>query len=289
MFIQPYQLEELQFAWCYRVYYRWQTHRARPQPALRGLDRETLDSMLQPYDIHVLEASSSETDVKVLVSLLPTETVAACAGKMKGRVSKWLREQLDPRQPAKEKLLSRGYFACTTGKSTAAAVDQYLDNQGEHHGYASRVRPPVFVERYPLTSADEGRLCANHAVTILQFHVVLATWKRKGVFGQAAAEATADGWRRMQGQHQMAIEKVSFVPDHAHVAVRAHPSRSPAEIVVALMNSSQERMWGDFSEPVIRAGVERLWQASAYIGSYGDLESAKIGAYVRRWEQDEGH
>jgi REP element-mobilizing transposase RayT len=288
MLIHPYQLEELQFGWCYRVYYRWQTHRVRPQPALRRLDRETLDVMLQPYGIHILEASSGETDVKVLVSLLPTETVAACAGKMKGRVSKWLREQHDLRQPPREKLLSRGYFAGTTGKSTADAVNQYLDDQGEHHGYASRVRPPAFVQRYPLTSADEQRLSANHAVTVLQFHVVLATWKRKGVFGQAAAEATADGWRRMEAQHQMVIEKVSFVPDHAHVAVRTHPSQSPAEIVLALMNSSQERMWSDFSDSVIRAGVERLWQASAYIGSYGDLESTKIGAYVRRWEQDEG-
>lgn len=288
MFIQPYQLEELQIAWCYRLYYRWQTHRARPQPELRGLDREMLDSILQPYGIHILEASSSETDAKVLASLLPTETAAACAGKMKGRVSKWLREQIGHQQAPKEKLLSRGYFACTTGESTAEAVSHYLDNQGEHHGYASRVRPPVFVRRYPLTSTDEQRLSANHAATVLRFHVVLATWRRKGVFAQAAAEAMAHGWREIQAQHRMVIEKVSFVPDHAHVAVRVHPSQSPGEIVAALMNASQERMWSDFSDSVIRAGVERLCQASAYIGSYGDLESAKIGAYVRKWEQGEG-
>jgi len=288
MFVQPYQLEELRFAWCYRVYYRWQTHRARPQPALHGLDQKTLDSMLQPYDIHILEASSSETDVKVLTSLLPSETVAACAGKMKGRVSKWLGERRDLRQPSNQKRLSRGYFACTTGRSTADAVNRYLGNQGEHHGYASRVRPPVFVLQYPLTFEDEQRLRANHAVTVLQFHVVLSTWRRKGVFAGAAAEATADAWRRIQGRYQMAIEKVSFVPDHVHVAVRAHPSRAPAEITVALMNESQDLMWGSFSDSVIRAGVERLWQASAYIGSYGNLESAKIGAYVRRWKQGEG-
>ncbi|MBC8873000.1 MAG: IS200/IS605 family transposase [Planctomycetes bacterium] len=288
MFIQPYQLEELRFAWCYRVYYRWQTHRARPQPALRGLDQKTLDSMLQPYDIHILEACSSETDVKVLISLLPSETVAACAGKMKGRVSKWLGERRDLRQPSNQKRLSRGYFACTTGKSTAEAVNRYLDQQSEHHGYAARVRPPMFVRQYPITVEDEQRLSANRAMSVLQYHVVLSTWKRKGVFARAAAESMANAWRRIQGRYQMAIEKVSFVPDHVHVAVRAHPSQSPAEIAVALMNSSQDLMWSSFSDSVIRAGVERLWQASAYIGTYGNLESAKISAYVRRWKQGEG-
>ena len=84
----------------------------------------------------------------------------------------------------------------------------------------------------------------------------------------------------------MFIDKVSFVPDHVHLAVRTHPSLSPAEVVVALMNASQELMWKDFANLVIRGARERLWQPSAYIGSYGDLESAKIAAYVRKWEAD---
>ena len=219
MFIQPYQLDELQFAWCHRVYYRWQTHRTQPQPALRGLGQQTLCSILRPYGIHILEMSASDTDVKVLASLLPSETAAACAGKMKGRVSKWLGEQGDPRQSTNQKRLSRGYFACTTGKSTADAVNRYLAKQGEHHGYASRVRPPEFVRQYAITVEDEQRLHANHAVTVLQYHIVLSTWKRKGVFVRATAEATADAWRRIQGRYQMSIEKVSFVPDHVHLAV----------------------------------------------------------------------
>lgn len=82
----------------------------------------------------------------------------------------------------------------------------------------------------------------------------------------------------------MFIEKVSFVPDHVHLAVQTHPSLSPANLVVALMNASEELMWKDFSHSVIQARLERLWQPGAYIGSYGDIESAKIGAYVRKWE-----
>jgi REP element-mobilizing transposase RayT len=258
------------------------------QPALSRLDRKTLDSLLQEYGVHILETSASQSDVKVLASLLPAETVAAGASKMKGRVSKWLRGQ--SKLPQAQKLLSRGYFACTTGTSTEQAVLAYPEGQGEHHGYMSRPLPPVFVASYSMTPEDEQRLSASHAVTVLQFHVVLSTWRRKGVFDRRAGEATADCWRQVQGQCPMFIEKVSFVPDHAHVAVRTHPGLSPAMVVVTLMNAAQELIWKDFANSVIRGRVERLWQPSTYIGSYGDLESAKIAAYVRKWETaDEDH
>ena len=85
----------------------------------------------------------------------------------------------------------------------------------------------------------------------------------------------------------MHVEKVSFVPDHVHLAVRTHPTQSPGAIIVALMNAAQELMWTEFADSVIQARVERLWQPGAYLGSYGDLESAKIAAYVRRWEEAE--
>lgn len=283
MVIQPYRLEELTFAWCYRVYYRWQTYRTGAQAVLAELDTITLDAMLQPYGIRVLEATAGETDVRMFASLPPVETVAACAGKAKGRVSKWLRERLALQEPAK--LLSRGYFACTAGKSTVTAVEGYLDRQAEHHGYASRAKPPVFVQQYPLTAADEQRLAAQHAATNLRFHVVLATWRRKGVFGRVEGEAVATRWRAMQSELAMALEKVSFVSDHVHLAIRVHPKVSPANLVVGLMNAAQELCWKQYDESVIRAGVVRLWQPSAYLGAYGELASVEVSAYVRRWEQ----
>jgi REP element-mobilizing transposase RayT len=204
---------------------------------------------------------------------------------MKGRVSKWLHGQV--KLTEEQKLLSRGYFACTTGTSTAQAVDAYLEGQGKHHGYASRPRPPVFVARYPLTPAAEDRLTASHATTILRFHLVLSTWRRKGVFGRPAAEAIAARWRHTDEQFPAFIEKVSFVPDHVHLAVRTHPSVSPAALILALMNASQELMWDDYADSAIQAEARRLWQAGAYVGSYGNLESPKIAAYVRKWEHSD--
>ncbi len=73
--------------------------------------------------------------------------------------------------------------------------------------------------------------------------------------------------------------KVSFVPDHAHVALRAHPAVSPGDIAIELMNSAQEEIRG----ALIPARVERLWQPSLYIGSYGDLASPQIRKYIEQW------
>ena len=76
---------------------------------------------------------------------------------------------------------------------------------------------------------------------------------------------------------------------HLYHAYEMQPDaavRRIANMVVAWMNAAQELSWSDFPESVIRAGVERLWQPSAYIGAYGQLESAKIAAYVRKWEDE---
>jgi REP element-mobilizing transposase RayT len=285
MLLQPYQSEELSFAWCYRVYYRWRTHRRKPIAVLPELTAETLGGLIQPYGIHLLELATDAIDVRALVSLAPTESVSVAASKMKGRVSKWLSEQLAGAEPAKS--LARGYFAITSGPSTADEINAYLECQGEHHGYADRVRPPVFVRSYAATSETESVLRADHAVTRLRFHIVLATWRRRGVFGEASAAVISDRWQELQADLRVRVDKVSFVPDHVHVALTVHPAVAPANVVVAMMNAGQEIMWEQFERDVIQAGVERLWQPSAYIGSSGDLTSPAVSAYVSQWERDE--
>ena len=175
MLMQPYQSDELTFAWCYRVYYRWRTHRRKPNSNLSKLTAETLSDLLQPYGIHLLELAADTIDIRALVS---------------------------------------------------------------------------------------------------------------GVFGQASAKAVSDRWLQLQNNLRLRFEKVSFVPDHVHVAVMLHPAVDPAAVVVALMNAGQEVLWSQFDRDVIQAGAQRLWQPSAYVGSFGDLTSNAISAYVARWERD---
>src|SRR6185503_7292474 len=100
-------------------------------------------------------------------------------------------------------------------------------------------------------------------------------------FGSEQGRAVSDEWRRLQLSLSVFIRKVSFLPDHVHVAVRLHPSIAPAELVVKLMNSAQEVM----SNELLRLGLDRLWQSSVYIGSYGDLASSQIKKYIDEWKK----
>jgi REP element-mobilizing transposase RayT len=275
MFIQPYSRDELSFAYCYRVYLRWQTHRKRPSTALAKLDCATLNDLASEYQIHVLEFASDTSDLLVEVSLVPTETISGCASKLKGRVSKWLREQLGLKEAAN--LLGVGYFACTVGKSTSREVEKYLSSQSEHHGYAARILPPVYVKKY---SHDVTGVSPRHAVVMAQFHIVLATSGRRGMFGSGEGRRIAEEWLKIQDRLRVALIKVSFVPDHVHVALRVHPAVSPADTVIELMNAAQEVM----KQELASAGLNRLWQPSAYVGSYGDLAGPQVRSYIENWK-----
>lgn len=216
-------------------------------------------------------------EVRCIVSLQPVETISGCASKVKGRVSKWLREKLNVTdlQP----ILSKGYFASTTGKTRSRVVEHYLSLQSEHHGYSNRLLPPIFVNQYPLTDEDETRVSPHHAMVIAKFHLVFSTTWRRGIIGSSQGRKIATIWLRLQQELQIALIKVSFVPDHVHVALRSHPSVSPAHIAAGLMNSAQQVM----EIEMIEAGVNRLWMNSAYVGSYGDLASPQIRKFMERW------
>jgi len=281
MNLYTYQPHEIKFAYCYRVYFSLRTYRRRSFPHLTKLQRAELDALARPYNIRVLECVTNNTDLRCILSLNPLETISSCASKVKGRISKWLREELNltDLQP----LLSKGYFACTTGKTRSRVIERYLSLQGEHHGYTNRVLPPIFVDQYQLSAEDEHRISPHHAMVIAKFHLVFSTTWRRGIFGSAQGGRIARVWLNIQQELRIALIKVSFVPDHVHVALRSHPSVSPASIAAGLMNSAQQVVVRE----MIQARVNRLWMNSAYVGSYGDLSSAQIRKFIERWSSEE--
>ncbi len=282
MQVADYRLEELHFAYAYHAFLHWRTHRRTPYPQLANLDKGTLSTLVDPLGLRILEWDSQPTECRVLASLRPAEPLSACASKLKGRVSKWLRQRLGLEESTN--LLARGYFACTSGGTTGERVEAYLDAQSDHHGYSQRVVPPVYVKTYQPDVEARPWWHAEHACTHLQFHIVLATAGRRGVFGNDEGLAIADRWAELQRAQRFALRKVSFVPDHVHVALWLHPAMAPASAVLALMNESQQLMACRFADELIRARLGRLWQPSAYLGSYGDLATPQIQAYIRRWQ-----
>ena len=282
MFLPPVIPSNLHLAFTYKVYLRWHTHRLRPLPALAELSLAEAQEFAAPAGIRILELRADERNLLVLVSLLPTESVSVCASKLKGRLSKWLRMRSGLSEA--ESLLGRGYFACTSGHNTKADVTGYLDKQPAHHGYARRVLPPVFIKEWAPAPADDERLNPAHAMAALQFHVVLAVANRHGVFGDESGPVIAEDWRILGKEEKFFLLKVSFVPDHIHVAVRTHPAVVPVELVAKLMNAAQERMLREFPEHLIQAELSRLWPDGAYVGGYGDITAGRVQGYMRKWE-----
>ncbi len=281
MRIQPFDPYELRFAYAYHVYFRWQTWRGRPIERLAKFDRLALQQMADEFNIQILETESSATDLVSLLSLRPSDSASVVASKLKARLSKWLGNRSLGDTPAHS--LKHGYFACTSGKSTATQVEQYLETQGTHHGYEYHARQPVYVQQWPPTDESTESLAAYHASTHLHFHIVLATTNRNGIFTAEAGKSVAAHWRETERDSKFLLHKISFLPDHVHLAVKVHPSVVPAELILKLMNTSQELMFHKFSNLVIQAKVERLWHPCAYLGSYGDLASPMIQKYIRRW------
>ena len=161
------------------------------------------------------------------------------------------------------------------------SIEDYLNKQSEHHGYLERARPPVFVQSFKYNEEELRELATDHASTWLRYHIVLATWNRHGVFTDETAQSVTEGWRELR--QGFLIDKVSFVPDHVHIALTTHPTQSPISVVGTLMNSAQELVWNRYSNVAIQSAVERLWQSGAYIGSFGALSGKAIKAYMYRW------
>ena len=282
MQMQPYELDELEFAYCSHVYYRWHTHWRKAQPGLARITPCQIQA--ERPDVHILELESSESELALLASLRPSDSVSSAASKLKGGTSKIVR-QMD-KIDSREKILGEGYFACTTGPRTSEELNRYLDQQGQHHGYNKRANPPVYVRTWPAPNLHD--LQANRSRTVVRWHFVFSTWDRKGTFTAEAAEATLDRWEDLLSRVRFRFLKASFVPDHIHLAIQTHPAVVPAQLVPEFLNSSQDLMLEQFDDLIIRTGYPRVWKPSAYIGTVGDLANGQIQAYLRNWGRREG-
>jgi REP element-mobilizing transposase RayT len=210
---------------CY-LYFRWDTYRRRPVPALEQLSGELLEAV-HP-EIHILEQTAPKQDVALMTSLQPTDSASTAASKLKGAASKTLRELEGLDHPTT--ILAGGYFAATVGDNTSAELDCYLEHQSEHHGYASRVNPPVWLQTWTLSESDLAALQTAHAVTTLRWHFVFSTWNRQGVFTRQAGQDLAECWQHHSADWRIRLQKISTlrVPDRRQVACRSEPSRRTA-------------------------------------------------------------
>jgi putative transposase len=271
MFLTPYEALE----WAYQLHYHicFRTHRRRQFFAADTGDLS--DTFRRLYDVHgyhELEMKLRPSDVQLLLSLRPDHTISDVLKKLKGRSSAVLCKQLDISPP----LWARGYLARTSGKVRLEAVQDYLEKQSEHHGYDRRPLPPVFRFRNP----EPTNLSVAHAVFDLKYHLVLSTRFRQCVFDSKLGEALVNYWLSVAQRREFALDQATLLPDHIHMLVRTTPKMSIQECALLLMNNGQHFVAKHWASRLIEAGIDQLWQPSAYAGSCGDLPTALLKSFL---------
>src|SRR5262245_16779672 len=168
--------------WAYQLHYyvcfrtRWRHVRfAKPNEA--ELLSRILSEVCSRHQYHLLRHKVFADHLRCLLSLRPDQSISQTVNKLKSNLSREFCAEFRITAP----LWATGYLARSIGKVRIQAVKLYLDQQSEHHGYASRVRPPVF--RFRETEAVA--LSSAHCAFDLAHHLVLATQYRRGVFDSA--------------------------------------------------------------------------------------------------------
>ncbi len=163
--------------WAYQLHYYlcFRTHRRRQ--AFVSNDsflKELITEICGKHEYHLLEHQIYPDQLRSLVSLRPDQSVAKTIQTLKSNSSREWGKRFNSPPP----LWATGYLARSVGDVRISAVRKYLDDQPIHHGYATRLRPPVF--RYRTTAPKS--LFASHACFDLNHHLVFATSWRKGIF-----------------------------------------------------------------------------------------------------------
>lgn len=276
MFLTPYT----HLTWAYQLHYHlcFRTHRRRPVFSNRKqLLVETLDSVCAQHGYHGLSRKARPSDVQLILSLRPDDRISTVLKRVKGESSRVICRELGLQPP----LWAVGYLARSTGRATARAVKAYLERQIEHHGYNDRWLSPVFRFR----AAVPKGLAVAHASFELKHHLVLATKFRRGVFDSKVGQALVHYWLRVAAKRRFALDQASVLPDHVHLIVRITPKMSIEECALLLMNNGQHFVGTRYPQRLIEAGIDQLWQASAYAGTCGELSTALLKSFLQRQDQ----
>jgi putative transposase len=268
-------------SWAYQLHYYLCFRTRRCRSVFNIPERvEALDAALREvcerHEYHLLESKVYPDHLRCLLSLRPAQAISGVIQTIKANSARLFNAQFALAPP----LWGRGYLARSVGRVRLKIVKEYIHGQAEHHGYETRVRPPV--SRY---SAEEpAALTAAHASFDLNHHLVFATRYRRGVFDSALGASLLQYWRRVAAARGFAVDRATIVPDHTHLLVRIAPKMSIEECALSLLNNGQYFVREQAPETLIQAKIEQLWQASAYAGTTGTFTTALVKAFLSERE-----
>jgi putative transposase len=262
--------------WAYQLHYylSFRTYRRRAHfadPVCAEKLAEIVAEICQRHDYHVPESKTQADHFRGLLSLRPAHDLSTVVGKIKANAARECGRQLHLAAP----LWARGYLARSVGRVQLSAVKHYIEQQAEHHGYSQRPRPPVYRYRAEHPSV----LSAAHTCFELNHHLVVSTRSRAAVFDSVMGQALGGYWLKVAAKYGFAIDRLTVVPDHAHLLVRTVPKLSVETCVLALLNNG-EYFISQHYPAALNEGIAQLWQAAAYVGTCGEVSTALVKAWL---------
>ncbi len=251
-------------SWAYQLHY-YLCFRTRSRNALMSPKLiDTLNEICDRHNYNVLRLKTYPDHLRCLLCLQPTQKISKVISTLKANSS------------PEPDFWQRGYLARSVGNVRIATVKEYIEQQSTHHGYNSRLLPPVFSYRadQPLT------LTAQHASFELNHHLAFATRYRVGVFDSRLGEMLSRYWLTVASKRGFAIDRISVVPDHIHLLVRTIPRMSIEECALSLLNNGQYFVSKHEPKAIVRAGIDGLWQPSAYAGTTGKVTTALLKEFL---------
>jgi putative transposase len=177
-------------------------------------------------------------------------------------------------------LWQRGFFGETIGRIDRCVVEQYIETQDAHHGYASRLWSPVVKFRAPVE--EHWRFHSLHTWARLHYHVVLVTQYRRVWFDNTVGQRLVGYFRRVAERKGYLLWRMSVLPDHVHLLLRLPPQMSIGEVVENLMNNSYYFLTPEVSIEIKDPSLFVVWQPSYYAGTIGGPTTAQVKNYLRR-------
>jgi putative transposase len=175
-------------------------------------------------------------------------------------------------------LWSIGYYVGSVGKASKKAAQQYIDNQGPHHG----VRDKEAIEIMRWVNPKPPNLRAAHATFDLSYHVVLVTTGRREVFDKDIAPEFFEALVKFSEDQGFYIERMSLLSDHMHLLVKLVPSMSIEACVLGLMNHSWQFMTERYYGVLKATGAYNVWTESFYVSTVGEATTAQIKSFLGR-------
>jgi REP element-mobilizing transposase RayT len=193
--------------------------------------------------------------VQLLFSTTPTVSPEQVAHRAKGRLTYALRIA-GLNVPFSRKLAVR-----SLGDNSREEVEPYIEHQvGKEHfadpRFAQQMRrftvvnPDVDLSQ-PSESA-RGRYWYN-------LHVVLVVQYRYRLADLTLLTKIRDTALRVAAKKEHLVSRLSIMPDHLHLALRAMPIESPADVVSAYQNNLAYAL-----------GQQPMWRESFYVGTFSE-------------------